>query len=72
MTRKEAISVLKDTAYFNRDTGYFDDAIDVAIEALGDIYGMSTAVDRITYHEGCTYGFDCELKHALKWIEREG
>lgn len=70
MTREEAINMLKNTAFFIRGTDRFDDALDVAIEALEDIHEMSMALDRITYHEGSTYGFDDAVKNAMKWIER--
>ena len=72
MTRKEAIHVLNNTSFFNRETDDFDAAIGVAIEALEDIIEMSVAIDTITYSEGYTYGFDNELNKSLKWIEREG
>lgn len=73
MNRKEAIFELRHTqmsldgCHSAKD---YVDAIGIAIEALEDIYGMSNALDSVTSFECCTYGFDCELKHAMKWIER--
>lgn len=59
-----------DLNYAMGNMGQHKEYIKMAIEALEDIFEMSVAIDTITYTEGYTYGFDNELKKALKWIER--
>lgn len=63
-----------DDCHLNYDQGNMGQHkiyLKMAIEALEDIYGISNALDKITYHEGCTYGFDDDVKNAMKWLERE-
>lgn len=59
-----------DLNYAQGNMGQQKEYIKMAIEALEDIYAMAVALDRITYHEGSTYGFDDAVKAAMKWEER--